>query len=86
MIVSPQEELSTLSPGALVAVVVERADVVVVIRNPPKAVVVGRIGCLALLELDDIDGVVGILFYFGVIDQLEDRGCAEILTVLHARA
>lgn len=82
----PNKELSILGPGALVAVVVERADVVVIVGDPPKAVVIGRIGCLALLELDDIDGVVGILFNFGVIDELEDRGCAEILTVLHTRA
>ena len=80
------KELSILGPGALVAVVVERADFVVIVGDPPKAVVIGRIGCLALLELDDIDGVVGILFYFGVIDQLEDRGCAKILTVLHTCA
>lgn len=80
------EELGIFGPRAFVAIVPELSDIVGIILNPPKTIIVGRIGRLALLELDDIDGVVRVFFYLGVIDELEDRGCAEILAVLHTNA
>ena len=43
-----------------------------IIRNVPQRVVVRRIRRRALLELDDIDGILNILTEMRIVDELED--------------
>ena len=50
--------------------------------NVPERVVVLRIFGLSLLELDDGQGIRGILTNIGLIDQLEHRRLANVLIVL----
>ena len=43
-----------------------------VVPDAPQRIIVVGIRCLALLELDDVDGIFHVLSQIGVIDELED--------------
>ena len=51
-------------------------------RDVPQRIIVFGIRRLALLELDDIDGICDVLPEVGLVDHLEDRCLSEVLAVL----
>ena len=53
-----------------------------IIRDVPQRVIVYWVGRHALLELDDIDGILDVLAEMRIVDELEDCRLAEILDVL----
>ena len=56
--------------------------IVRVVGDIPQRIIVVGIRRLALLELDDVDGICDVLSEFGLVDQLEDRCRTDVVAVL----
>ena len=56
--------------------------IVRVVGDIPQRIIVVGIKRLALLELDDVDGICDVLSEVGLVDHLEDRWLSEVLVVL----